>query len=89
MHDLILACAAIAGGVCGLISIRIKGRRQQQQARLLRMSTVELHTELIRFVGAIAVCARKGDKRGMWHAYRTMKSVIRVLAKRKAVHAAS
>ena len=33
MHDLIPACAAIAGGVCGLISIRIKRRRQQQQAR--------------------------------------------------------
>lgn len=89
MHDLIIGCAAIAGGMAGLIAIRLEGRRHRRQARLIRMSTTELHAELTRCTGAIMACARRGDKRGMRYAHRAMKPVMKVLKKRRAVYAAT
>lgn len=89
MHDLIIGCAAIAGGIGGLIAIRTKSRRRRRQAQMIRMSVTELHAELTRCTGAIMACACKGDKRGMRHAHRAMKPVMQVLKKRRAVYAAT
>lgn len=82
MHDLIIGCAAIAGGIGGLIAIRTKSRRRRRQAQLIRMSATELHAELTRCTGAIMACACKGDKRGMRHAHRAMKPVMREMRRR-------
>lgn len=93
MTDLIIGAAAMTAGLGGMIWLGWVHKKlpewNARDAKLIRMSTLELHGELTRCAGAIMTCARKGDKRGMRHAHRAMRPVMRVLAKRKTVHVAA
>lgn len=90
MKDLIVTSAAFLVGTGGLISMGWVYKKLPEWNRrrydLERMTDVQLHCELTRCVGAIATCARKGDKRGMHHAWWAILRVIRVWKKRKPAH---
>lgn len=90
IKDLVISAAAFVVGGGGLIAMGWVHKKMPEWDRrrydLQRMTAVELHGELTRCVGAIAVCARQGDKRGMRHAWLAMLPVIRALKKRKPAH---
>lgn len=93
MSDLIIGAAAMTAGLGGMIWLGWVHKKlpewNKRNAQLIRMSTLELQAELTRCAGAIMTCARKGDRRGMRHAHRAMRPVMRVLKKRKTVHVAA
>lgn len=96
MGDLIVGIGMIGIGVSGMIAAEVVYHRLPAYAarmnRLRKYSDLQLHAELTRCVGALAECARRGDRKGMRHACKAMKPVLRVLrercriAKRKAAH---
>lgn len=85
--DIIITSAAFAVGAVGLIAMRniwnALPEYNRRRRELERMTTVQLHAELTRCVGTIMTCARKGDKRGMRHAHRAMRPVMRTLRRAK------
>lgn len=92
MKDLIISSAAFMVGTGGLISMGWVYKKlpdwNKRRYELERMTDVQLQAELTRSVGAIATCARKGNKRGMRYAWFAMLPVIRVWKKRKPAHRA-
>lgn len=93
MHDLIIGAASVAAGLSGMIAAGYVHRKlpewNKRDAQLARMGRLELQAECTRCAGAIMTCADSGDRRGMRHAHRAMRPVMRALAKRKTVHVAA
>ena len=87
MKELFIDAAIMVAGTGGIISLGWVHKKMPEwharHMRLIRMSKLELQAELTRCVGAIVTCARKGDRRGMRHAYRAMRPVMRVLEDRR------
>ena len=69
----------MGASVAALIAIAAYHRGAGRRAELRGMNRTELHAELTRCTGAIMACARKGDRRGMRHAYQAMRPVMREL----------
>jgi hypothetical protein len=86
MKDLIIGIASLVIGTSGLIALKCIRRKlpewEARRAQLKRLTKVELHSEITRCAGAIFVCANKGDRKGMMHAWRAMRPIMRELAKR-------
>lgn len=84
--DLVIGIAATAAGIGGLVAVGLIAPHLpewlERKRALNAMSETELHAELTRCAGAAMVCARYGDKKGMRHAYRAMRPVLRELAKK-------
>lgn len=93
MTDLIVGAAAVTAGLGGMIWLGWVHKKlpewNERDAQLMRMSRIELQGELTRCAGAIMACADGGDKRGMRHAHRAMRPIMRALKKRKTVHVAA
>lgn len=93
MNDLIVGCASIALGCAGLTGLGwIRRKLPARNARMdvLRgMSVLDLHAELTRCLSAIMLCARKNDRRGMRHAYRAMRPVMKLLRQKETARAAT
>lgn len=83
MNDLIIGCGAIAAGIGGIIATAIISHRlpaiNARRRELDGMTELELCAELTRCTGAIMVC----DRRGMRHAHRAMRPVMRALRRKK------
>lgn len=91
MGDLILGIGMIATGAAGMIAAGVAYHKMPEwnarMDRLRKRSDVQLHAELTRCVGAIAECARRGDRKGLRHARRAMKPIMRVMSERSRMHA--
>lgn len=80
--DLVIGIAALAVGIGGLaIAPRIP-EWERRRRELNAMNETQLHAELTKCAGAAMVCARKGNRRGVWHAYRRMKPALRAMARK-------
>lgn len=79
MGDLIMGVGMMGAGIAGLIGMAVYRRGEGRRGELRGMNRTELHAELTRCTGAIMTCARKGNRRGMRHAYQAMKPVMRAM----------
>lgn len=79
MTDLILGCGAIAIGAAGMIwgILKMRSLRDPRRNALAQMSNAELNAEITRCAGAIMTCGRRGDRKGVRHAYRAMRPIMR------------
>ena len=86
MGDLIMGIGLIGVGLSGMIAMEYVRRKlpewNARADRLRRRSAVQLQAEITRCAGAIFTCAHFGDKRGMRHAYRAMRPVMREMRRR-------
>lgn len=85
--DLVIGTAAVVSGIGGLVAVGLVSPHLpewlERRRALGAMSATELHAELTRCAGAAMVCARKGNRRGVWHAHRAMRPVLRRMARRR------
>lgn len=85
--DLVIGIAATAAGIGGLATVGLVlpnlTEQLERKRELAAMSEAALHAELTKCAGAAMVCARYGDKKGMRHAYRAMRPVLRMLVKKR------
>lgn len=86
MGDLIMGIGLISVGLSGMIAAGYAYHKlpewNARSNRLRRRSTVQLQAEMTRCCGAIFTCVHIGDKRGMRHAYRAMRPVMREMRRR-------
>lgn len=84
--DLVIGIAATAAGIGGLAAVGLIAPHLPEwlewRRELAAMSETALHAELTKCAGAAMVCARYGDRKGMRHAYRAMRPVLRMLARK-------
>lgn len=82
--DFFLTFGLFGLGVSLIVGSVKLGHYYDEVNRLERMDTVRLHVELTRCVGAIMVCAGKGDAKSCRHARRHLRRTNRVLMKKEA-----
>ena len=87
MGDLLIGVGMIGAGVTGLIFLRHMVNTlipdvNRERAELAKMSPVELHADLTRCMGAIMVCSRKCDRRGVRHTIRRIWLVAETMIHR-------
>lgn len=86
MGDLIIGIGLIGVGLSGMIALECVRRKlpewNARADRLRRRSVVQLQAEMTRCCGAIFTCAHFRDKRGMRHAYRAMRPIMREMRRR-------
>lgn len=77
--DLAISFLLIIAGLAGLISTRFMAKRFDEFNAICRMTPHRLHIELTRCVGAIIVCAEKGDRRAVRYARRRIRLYSKAL----------
>lgn len=86
MGDLIMGIGLIGVGLSGMIALEYARRKlpewNTRSEQLRRRTDLQLKAEMTRCCSAIFTCAHIGDKRGMRHAFRAMRPIMREMRRR-------